>query len=76
VKCRKVKEEHVLVFTRDEAGRQLTVAIQHHVSVCPDCAEVAEQTRRIVTIVREHCGREAAPDTLRQRIVARLRGKP
>lgn len=75
MKCRKVKEEHVLVFTKDEAGRELTVAIQRHVSVCPDCAEVGEHTRRIVTIVRRQCIRETAPETLRERIVARLRNE-
>ncbi|MEM1177231.1 MAG: hypothetical protein AAGM22_02705 [Acidobacteriota bacterium] len=65
----------MLVFTKDEAGRELTVAIQRHVSVCPDCAEVGEHTRRIVTIVRRQCIRETAPETLRERIVARLRNE-
>ena len=73
MKCRKVKEEHVLVFSQDEAGRNLTVAIQRHVSICPDCARKAEKTRRIVTIVRERCVREQAPLDLRQRIMACLR---
>lgn len=73
--CRKVKEELVLLISGDD-DRNLTVAIRHHVSVCPHCAQRAERTRKVVTIVRERCGRQRAPMSLRDRILARLHGAP
>ena len=72
-RCRKVKEEFVLHFREEEDGRRLSVAFHRHVSACPDCAKEAESTRRIVTIVRERCGRRSAPGSLRDRILAGLR---
>lgn len=74
MRCRKVKEEFVLLFGRQEPGRRLTVAIHQHVSDCPECARQAEHARRIVTIVRERCTRQRAPGDLRERILDRLRG--
>lgn len=73
VKCRKVKEEFILVFSENEDGRQLRVAIQRHVTVCPECAAKAEHTRRIVTLIRERCRCEA-PRDLRHRILSKLQG--
>ncbi|MEM8930291.1 MAG: hypothetical protein AAGE94_03915 [Acidobacteriota bacterium] len=73
MRCRQVKEEFVLVFGRQEPGRRLTVAIRQHVSDCPECVKLTEQTRRIVTIVRERCVRRQAPVNLRERIIDHLR---
>ncbi|MDA8017836.1 MAG: hypothetical protein MPN21_10355 [Thermoanaerobaculia bacterium] len=71
MKCKQVKEEFVLVYGEDQDGGQLRVAIQQHVTDCPDCAAQAEHTRRFVTLVREHCRREA-PSGLRRRILTIL----
>lgn len=72
MKCRKVKEELVLLLREGEEGQDLTIAIRRHVSVCPHCARRAEQNRKMVTIVRERCARRSAPTSLRARILARL----
>lgn len=73
--CKKIKEEFVVLFGQDGAGRDLMLAIRRHVSICPRCAEQAEHTRKIVTIVQERCTREVAPGELRERILNRLRLK-
>lgn len=73
--CKKIKEEFIVLFGEDAAGQDLMLAIRRHVSICPRCAEKAEHTRKIVTIVRERCSRESAPGELRERILARLRIK-
>lgn len=67
MKCKQVKEEFILVYGEDEDGGRLRIAIQRHVSACPECAAKAEHTRRFVTLVREHCRCEA-PSDLRRRI--------
>ena len=73
MKCRKVKEEFVLIFGKDDDGRDLRIAIQRHVAICPDCAQMAENTRRIVTVVRERCTRAVAPTDLREKVLQVLR---
>lgn len=74
--CKKIKDEFIVLFGQDSAGQDLMLAIRRHVSICPQCAEKAESTRKIVTIVRERCTRESAPGELRERILARIRLKP
>lgn len=71
MRCKQVKEEFVLVYGEDEDGGRLRVAIQQHVTTCPDCAAKAEHTRHFVTLIREHCRREA-PSDLRHRILSVL----
>ena len=75
MKCRKVKEELVLLISGDD-DRNLTVAIRRHVSICPHCAERSARTRKVVTIVRERCRRQRAPMSLRDRILSRLQSPP
>ena len=73
--CKKIKQEFIVLYGEDGAGRDLMLAIRRHVSVCPRCAEKAAHTRKIVTIVQERCTRESAPGELKERILARIRIK-
>lgn len=73
--CKKIRNEFIVLFGQDAAGQDLMLAIRHHVSICPRCAEQAESTRRIVTIVQQRCTREQAPGDLKERILARIRLK-
>ena len=75
MRCKQVKEEFVMVYGEDEDGGRLRIAIQQHVSACPDCAAKAEHTRRFITLVREHCQRQA-PSELRRRILTVLGRRP
>jgi mycothiol system anti-sigma-R factor len=40
-----------------------------HLTNCPECARRALLARRVVTLVRERCHREQAPERLRLRIL-------
>lgn len=71
--CRRVKEEFVMIFGQQDEGRSLLIAMQRHVQACPHCHERAENTRRIVTILRQRCLPSRAPKGLRSRIVDGLR---
>lgn len=70
--CRKVREELVFLYIDNEMGQELLVAFQRHVSRCPHCAQEAQYTRRLLTILRERAGRRRAPRRLRAQILARL----
>jgi anti-sigma factor (TIGR02949 family) len=72
--CKKVTEELVFLFA-DEAegqGHELLIAYREHVSHCPHCANRAQITRRVLTIVRERAVRRQAPTDLRERILAKM----
>ncbi|MEL7061887.1 MAG: hypothetical protein AAGN46_17810 [Acidobacteriota bacterium] len=73
MKCRRVRDEFILIFGQEDAGRRLLVAIRHHADTCPDCQETARQTQHFVTILRQRCSRWQAPSSLRNRIVEHLR---
>jgi len=71
--CRKIREELVFLYVDDdEMGQELLVAFHRHVSDCPHCAQKAQLTRRLLTIVRERTERRRAPGHLRLKILANL----
>ena len=70
--CRKIREELVFLYADNEMGRELLVAFQRHVPLCPNCAREARFTRRLLTVVRERAVRWRAPRRLRAKILARM----
>ena len=46
--------------------------IREEIAACPECMQVLEAEREVRRLVRDCCGQVAAPDPLRERIVASL----
>ena len=63
---------HANVSEEMIAATDLLIAYRSHVADCPHCAQEAQLTRRLLTIVRERCVRCEAPSRLRARILAGL----
>ena len=70
--CKELREEFVFLFADNEMGQERLVAFRRHVADCPDCAQQAEFTCRLLTIVRKRAVRWEAPSSLRARILAGL----
>lgn len=70
--CKRIHEELVFLFVDDEMGEEALLAFKRHIADCPECAEDAKYTRRLLMIVRERAGRCNAPRDLRDRILAAL----
>lgn len=70
--CKQVKEELVFLFIDNEMGQEVLIAYREHISHCPHCAQEARYTRRLIATVRRTTLRQAAPETLRQRILSAM----
>jgi mycothiol system anti-sigma-R factor len=65
-------EEILFLYTDDQLEGEVVVLYRQHMALCPECARRAEYTQRMLLVVRKRCARTAAPDRLRQRILASL----
>lgn len=70
--CTEIHEELIFLFADEELGQERLVAFQRHVADCPECAQHAQYTCRLLTLVRERTVRWPAPSRLRARIIAGL----
>ena len=43
---------------------------RQHIELCPECAQRAAYTQRLLMVMRKRCARAEAPDHLRRRILA------
>jgi mycothiol system anti-sigma-R factor len=66
--CREVKQV-IFLFTDNEMEETLLASFRAHLEHCPECAQQINYTRKLLTIVRSRCCREAAPARLRLRIL-------
>jgi mycothiol system anti-sigma-R factor len=66
--CKEVKEA-IFLFTDNEMDEALLTSFCAHLERCPECAEQIRYTRKLLTLVRSRCCREAAPARLRLRIL-------
>ena len=62
----------VLRFIDGELDGDGVVTVRSHVSSCPHCATFVEITRKVRVVIRQRCGREQAPESLRLRILAQM----
>ena len=66
--CRKVREV-VFLYTDNEMEQQLRVSFREHLELCPPCARRIDAARMLLTLIRNRCARESAPEPLRRRIL-------
>ena len=66
--CKEVQEA-VFLFTDNELDRDLLISFRQHLELCPECARQIDYTRKLLTVFRSRCCREAAPARLRLRIL-------
>jgi len=66
--CKEAKRV-IFLFTDNEMEQDLLVVFRAHLEHCPECAQQINYTRKLLTIVRSRCCREAAPARLRLRIL-------
>ncbi len=66
----------IFLYVDNEMGDELHVAFEEHTSSCPHCARRIEYTRQWLTLVKRRCLRVQAPESLRRRIISRLRSSP
>ncbi len=67
-------EEIVFLYSDNQLEQELVVLYRQHIELCPRCAHKAVYTERLLTILRRRCNRATAPEELRERILAGLRG--
>lgn len=60
-------------YVDDEVAEVQRVDIVQHLGECPPCDEQVSLVRAIKVVVHRSCAGEAAPDSLRVSIVARIR---
>jgi mycothiol system anti-sigma-R factor len=65
-------EEIVFLYSDNQLEQELVVFYRQHIDLCPDCARRAIYTHRLLTLLRQRCGRTTAPERLRRRILASL----
>lgn len=65
-------EEIVFLYSDNQLEQELVVFYRQHIDLCPECARRAAYTERLLSMLRQRCGRAAAPERLRQRILASL----
>jgi len=65
-------EEVLFLYTDDQLEQEVVVLFQRHIELCPECAQRAVYTQRLLTIMWKCCARTTAPDHLRRRILASL----
>ena len=70
--CKKIHEELVFLYADNEMGQEMLLTFQRHLADCPECAQEARYTQRLLMIVRERSGRCCAPRRLRERILATM----
>jgi mycothiol system anti-sigma-R factor len=60
--------------------RELTTCevseVQGHLDRCPPCLKLFRFEERVRRLVRVHCERDCAPESLRDQILARLKAAP
>lgn len=64
---------HLEAFLDHECTSDLTERLTEHVRTCPHCSRVADAERHLRAILRSRCA-EQAPDSLRERVLAKLSG--
>ena len=65
-------EEIVFLYSDNQLEQGLVVLYRRHLDLCPECAQRAVYTERLLMILRRRCVRAPAPPGLRQRIFANL----
>lgn len=70
--CKKIHDELVFLYVDNEMGQEMLVSFKRHLADCPECAQEAQYTRKLVMIVRQRVRRTSAPTSLRERILAGL----
>lgn len=69
--CKRVSETIFLFFDNEmEAGER--DPFQQHIDHCPECAQQAKYTRKLLLVVRQRCVRCTAPAALHRRILISL----
>lgn len=64
---------HLEAFLDHECEADLDARLTEHVRTCPHCSRVADAERHLRAILRSRCA-EQAPDSLRERVLAKLSG--
>ncbi len=70
--CNQAKQT-VFLLADNELEEAALALLRRHLDHCPDCASHAEYARRLILVIRQRCCRQAAPATLRVRILTRVR---
>lgn len=70
--CKKIHEELVFLYADNEMGQETLVAFQRHLERCPECAQDARYTRKLLMVVRQRVPRECAPTRLKKRLLDAL----
>lgn len=65
-------EEVLFLYVDEQLESDVVVLYRRHMELCPECARRADYTQRLLLVMRQRCGRAAAPDELRRRILASL----
>ena len=69
--CREVLDR-VFEYLDGELGELDLVRIKQHLDECAPCLREYDLDQVLKALVRRSCGREAAPETLRARIVVHI----
>lgn len=70
--CDKAKRD-LEEYLRNEVCRSKESDIREHLAHCQECTDEAHLARTLTEVVQRAC-REEAPEVLRDRVLARLRG--
>lgn len=62
----------VYQYADDELAHELRITFTSHLGACPHCGRQARYVRRFLAVVRDHAPRCAAPQDLRDRLLAVL----
>ena len=62
----------IFLFTDNEMEEDLVLSFRAHLERCPHCEREFDAARRLLVVLRERCARQAAPPSLRVRILASL----
>jgi mycothiol system anti-sigma-R factor len=69
MECQRVREA-IYRVSDNERDAELLAPLREHLSLCPGCAHHFDYVSKLLALVRDRCCREAAPATLRVRILA------
>jgi mycothiol system anti-sigma-R factor len=66
--------ERLYAFLDLELDAKDLASVRAHVSGCDDCGDVLGLEARFLDRLRDCCTSDVAPEQLRQRVIAKLRG--
>ena len=72
--CSKVVQD-VWLFLDNEMNSEQRAQVQKHLDGCSPCLEESDIGEKLKALLHKKCGGDVAPDVLRDKLVAALRGQ-